>query len=319
MALHRVADLQGTMLDASRHLAQAAVMRTFAEVQADEREQASRLAAVPDATPARRRARHKRDPGRPLMQSVKGIAPAGGLVAAFRHSWAAHPVATVATGFTAATLVIGGGGAAAVHVATSGGGAATGPAPAASVVAATPVLQPVSPSSPSFASALTKPKTDATLSFPVQPVPPYVFPAQGPGDPQGPAPQGQAPAPQVKLIVSRSLDLGVAASGTIRVTAYGGPADWTAQASDPGMMLDQASGSLQPGDSAVITVTLTADLQALAGPGSVTITYGDGQSVTVAVNWTVVPLPVPSPADTTLPTDTPTDPASVAPSVIPSS
>jgi hypothetical protein len=48
-------------------------------------------------------------------------------------------------------------------------------------------------------------------------------------------------------------------------------------------------------------VSITADLQALAGPGSVTITYGDGKTAVVPVSWTVVPLPVPTVAPTDVP------------------
>ena len=76
------------------------------------------------------------------------------------------------------------------------------------------------------------------------------------------------------------------------------------------MSLDTSSGTLKPGQSAVITVTLAADLQALAESGSVTISY-DGQDVSIPVTWTVVPLPVPTPVDSVLPTDLP----SVLPSI----
>jgi hypothetical protein len=73
------------------------------------------------------------------------------------------------------------------------------------------------------------------------------------------------------------------------------------------MMLDQASGELPAGQSATIRVSITADLQALTGPGSVTIDYGNGRTAVVPVSWTVIPLPLPSPTDTGLPVDLPTD------------
>src|SRR6185437_9861080 len=97
------------------------------------------------------------------------------------------------------------------------------------------------------------------------------------GDGQVPAPQpsSQGVAPQATLVFSHSVDLGVQSSGTIRITAFGAATGWSA--SDAGMTLDQASGNLSPGQSATIQVSITADLQALTGPGSVTIDYGNGK------------------------------------------
>jgi hypothetical protein len=59
-----------------------------------------------------------------------------------------------------------------------------------------------------------------------------------------------------------------------------------------GLSLDTSSGTLAPGEAAQIGVSLTADLQALAGPADVVITWGDGKTADIPVSWAVVPLPV---------------------------
>jgi hypothetical protein len=56
-------------------------------------------------------------------------------------------------------------------------------------------------------------------------------------------------------------------------------------------------------------VSITADLQALTGPASVTIDYGNGKQAVIPVTWTVIPLPVPLPTDTTPPVPLPSLPA----------
>lgn len=296
LTAHRLAELQDKLY-------QVAMSRTLAEIGA---------AAEPEAEPARHshRAPRSRPAGQErALRAVREGGVVGGLVAAFRHSWAAHPVATAATGFTAATL------ATAAVVAPHAGvtlpfGASTSatPAPAASVYSASPIG--VSGPLPSrVALALTKPKPDTAASSPLAALPPVSSPVQGPGDGQDPAPQpsSQDAAPQVRLVVTHALDLGTLASGQIRVTAFGGAVSWSASASDARMSLDSSSGDLAAGQSAEITVTLAADLQALAESGSVTISY-EGQDVSVPVSWTVIPLPLPSPTDTGLPVDLPTLP-----------
>ena len=297
---HRLAELQDKLF-------QVAMSRTLAEIEP---------AAEPEAEPARHshRAPRPRPAGQQrALKAVREGGVVGGLVAAFKHSWAAHPVATAATGFTAATLAT----AAVVAPATGvvhpfGGSTSSTPNPPASVVAATPIS--VSGPFPSrVALALTKPKADTATSSPLNTLPPVSYPVQGPGDGQAPAPEpsSQGLAPQVRLVVSHALDLGTLSSGTIRVTAFGGETSWSASTSDGRISLDTSSGDLNPGQSAVITVTLAADLQALAESGSVTISY-DGQDVSIPVTWTQIPLPqLPDPAPTDLPTDLP----SVLPSI----
>lgn len=308
-ALGRVADFQLELRDLRAEGRRRLARRSLAQAW-------EIVAAVPEPEPAARRARHKAPrqavTDRPL-RSVRGFGLVGAAGAALRHSWVAHPVATAATGFTAATL------ATAAVVAPQAGivlpfGASTSstPNPAASVFAATPVIPPSQ-----IAAAITRPKDGKgnarTLTVLAPPsVPAYApagSPVQGPGDPQGdPSSQVQQdPAPEVRLVVTRSLDLGLGSSGTVRLTAFGGPVDWQASASAAGMNLDQASGTLPAGESATVAVSIIADLQALTGPGTVTITY-DGKTAVVPVSWTIVPLPLPSPTDTGLPVDLPTLP-----------
>jgi hypothetical protein len=272
------------------------------------------LAAVPDEPRvSRHSAPRQRSTGQQrALRAVREAGPVGAVVAAFRplgtalkHSWAAHPVATAATGFTAATLVIGGG---AVHAVTSQPGAGSVPAPSASIVSATPMFQPTSPSSALSPSALTKPKTFTAISAPLGTL--AAAPVQGTGGGPAPQPSSQGLAPQVTLVASHSLDLGLGSSGEIRIAAFGGPVSWSATASAAGMMLDVASGDLAAGDSAVIGVSITADLQALTGPGSVTIDYGDGKTAVVPVSWTQILPPVPSPTDVV-----PSEVASALPSI----
>lgn len=309
-ALGRVADFQLELRDLRAEGRRRLARRSLAQAW-------EIVAAVPEPEPAPRRARHRApsQAGDRPLRSVRGFGLVGAAGAALRHSWVAHPVATAATGLTAATL------ATAAVVAPHTGivlpfGASTSgtPNPAASVVAATPVIPPSQ-----IAAAITRPKDGKgnarTLTVLAPPsVPAYapdVSPVQGPGDPQGdPSSQVQQdPAPEVRLVVTRSLDLGLGSSGTIRLTAFGGPVDWRASSSVAGMNLDQASGTLPAGESATVAVSIIADLQALTGPGSVTITYDGGKTAVVQVGWTVVPLPLPpDPVPSILPTDLPTLP-----------
>jgi hypothetical protein len=67
---------------------------------------------------------------------------------------------------------------------------------------------------------------------------------------------------------------------------------FSASSAVAGLSLDTASGTLPAGESAQIGVSLTADLQALAGPADVVITWGDGKTADIPVSWTVIPLPV---------------------------
>ena len=283
----------------------------------------SPMAAVPDTAPEPRVSRHRAPRQRAAgqeraLRSVKSGGMVGGLVAAFRpaHAWVtSHTAASMAIAGTAATLAVGA--AVVPHVpVTLPFGASTSPNPPASVYSATPISVS-GPLPPRIALALTKPKPDTATSSPLNTLPPVSSPVQGPGDGQDPAPQpsSQGLAPQVHLVVTSALSLGLQSSGTIRIAAFGGQADWSAQASDGGMMLDQSSGTLPAGHSTTIRVSITADLQALTGPGSVTIDYGNGKTAVVPVSWTLIPLPqLPDPVPTVLPS-LPDPVASVLPSI----
>jgi hypothetical protein len=113
----------------------------------------------------------------------------------------------------------------------------------------------------------------------------------------------------VKLVVTGSLDLGLDSSGEIRLTAFGGSVSWSASSSVAGLSLDTSSGTLAPGEAAQIGVSLTADLQALAGPADVVITWGDGKTADIPVSWAVVPLPV-------VPGPVPSEVASIVPAAL---
>ena len=242
------------------------------------------------------------------LRLVKGgtVAAFAGLWPALHRAWAIHRAATAAAAATAG-IALTATTAAVVHPSSL---PFTSSPPSASAAAGpvTAVRAPVNPSQKLIAS-VTRPQGSRTLTVSLPPSVAAYAPAEAPpaGDGNVPAPPPASQGPQVSLVVTREVDMGTLSSGPIRVTAFGGPVSWSASASAPGMTLDVSSGSLAAGHSAVITVTLAADLQALAGPGSVTISY-DGQDVAIPVSWSVIPLPVPSPSDTGLPTDLPTLP-----------
>jgi len=311
MAMHRLADLQGTMLDASRVLAQAGAVQSFEQIQAQAREQQAHLAAVPDPAPrrARHRASRKRDPGRPLMRPVQGIAPLAAAGAAFRHSWlAAHPAVagTLAAGAVAATVTTA---VVAPHAAATFGlgTPATAPAPAASIWGATPITVPVA-----VASAVTRPSQPAKPLTALGPsaMPPYL-PAVWSPAPSGSGGASQ-PAPAGTLTVSQmSLDLTGSGTGQIAISCSGGPCVWHVVVGGP-LSADTRRGTLQDGQTA--TVTITCDPSALLTNGNQTITVwpGDGR---VIVTWTAPP---PLPADPS-PTDAPTVTPPATPTAPPTS
>jgi hypothetical protein len=305
MLVHRAADVEGIERAVLDKLNQEVRLRTVQELW--EKANVPDLAPVPEPDPASRRHRHrasrKRDTSQPpLMRSVKGMIPLGAIGAAARHSWpAAHPalagtIATAAVGIAATTAAV-----VPNSAATFGLGGGSAPAPAASIWSAVPVPA----GGPGrIASAVTHPGNARTLTLLAPPTVPAYDPPAPDGGSQDPGPQSPSlpvPVPQVSLIVTGSLDLGAGSSGQIRLTAFGGPVSWQASASAAGMNLDVASGTLAAGHSATIGVSIIADLQALAGPGSVTITYGGGKTAVVSVSWTTVPLPLPSPAESVLP------------------
>jgi len=336
MAAHRLADLQGTMLDASRVLAQAGAVQSFEQIQARAREQQARLAAVPDAAPrrARHRSSRKRDPGRPLMRPLPAIIL--GAVATARHSAAAHlpaaktlvalakahPLAAAASVLTAGGLVTGGVAVAPHAAATFGLGSpyTSAPAPAASIWGATPITVPVA-----VASAVTRPSQPArsrTLTtLGPSAMPPYLpavwlpAPASSPDPSQQPAPVAPA-AGQLSVTApdgSQSLDLGAPADGQvviqgiITLTASGGDVTWGATVrteSGDTVALDSNRGELGSGETATVTVVVTLAAGDLGGSATVRFWSGSGGSK-VRVTWAASPPPPADPSPTDAPTITP--------------
>ncbi len=295
MWLHRLADLGGDFRDRTAALREASLNELVASVGGTA---PLALAPEPEPEPAPRRQRSgaHRNPGqRPLFpRAVRGVAPLG-LVAALRHplshAWTAQQVAAAATaatavvGVPAAVVGLSGPHAQATTVSTSQS------APPGWSTTGVPVTVPQR-----IASAVTKPKPDAAVSSPIAWTPAPPPPASGTPSSSSSSPQSlPVPVPQVRLVVTGSLDLGTGSSGEIRLTAFGGSVDWSASSSVAGLDLGASSGTLGAGESASVTVSILADLQALAGPGSVTITYGGGRSVTVPVSWTIIPLPLQDP------------------------
>lgn len=110
-----------------------------------------------------------------------------------------------------------------------------------------------------------------------------------------PKPRGKtepAPARAGTLSVSRgTLNLGTGSTGTIVLTADGGPVSWSASSSSNLVELSSTSGSLSAGESVTVTVTLARHT---AG-GSATIAFGPGAEH-VQVTWASRPAPAPSPS-----------------------
>ena len=312
-ALERSPDDHVALTEASQRLGsiEAAMLR-LAEMRARflSREPEAPLTAVPSPRPARHRQQRPRNP---LLNVVKGIAPAGGLAAAVRHSWpAAHPIpATLAT--AAAGLAVAGTAVVAPHTAaTFGFGHTAGtPGPAASVVAATPL--PLVPPS-EIAAAFTRPKGKAgtTLSMPVPPSAPAYVPATDPpgGTVPAPEPSSALAAPEGTLeAVTTQLALGADGTtytGMITVVAQGGPVTWRAVRRSRDITLDANWGTLEDGQAATITVTVTAAAQVADGSSAVLLWPGD---VRIPVTWVGLPPPPPVPSPTDLPAQPAADPS----------
>lgn len=226
-----------------------------------------------------RTAGHRRERP-PWLRVVPGFVP----LAAFAKQgwgWAASHTAATVTGATAVTAVVAGAGI--VTLATPPATAhpahpATLP-PAAGLWTATPITSPAG-----------KPKAavarDGHLITAV-PSPPYPY-ATAP--PSSAAPARSSPAPQPAVVMQGTLDItettvtlrpGVLLgelSGTLTLTATGGPVSWTASA--PGLSLDTSGGTIPTGQTVVVTVSVP--LGQLGGSGTVTLEPG---GVQVQVSW----------------------------------
>ena len=319
--LERSPDDHTALTEASQRLGsiEAAMLR-LAEMRARFLSREPEAPAVLTAVPSPRPARHRQQrPRNPLLNVVKGFAPAGGLAAAARHSWpAAHPVAAGTIATAAVGLTVGTAAVVPHTAATFGFGNHAGtPAPAASIVAATPL--PLVPPS-EIAAAFTRPKGKAgtTLSMPVPPSAPAYIPATDPPGSTVPAPEPSSAlaAPEGTLeAVTTQLALGADGTtytGMITVVAQGGPVTWRAVRRSRDITLDANWGTLEDGQAATITVTVTAGAQVMDGSSAVLLWPG---RIRIPVTWVGLPPPPPAPTPTDLPTDQPSvDPPSPSPS-----
>lgn len=254
--------------------------------------------------PGQRKGRHASAslPQRAL-RIVTGIAGTLGLTGVLRHLLAASPAVkgAVAVSLTAVTLTAG---AVAVIPGASiplpfGASPAGTPAPAASIEAAVPV---VPPSSVRLIRAMSspgaKPRLEAKASGATVPdVPPSCYcapPAEGPA-PSSPSPQPSQPSAQVQATlepIATSLDLTVALSVTVTLTAQGntGWVSWSVKTSGTDLDFSKMSGVLTPGQSYPLVVTVDP-AQAVDGDTSATFSIDD-QEVSVALP--ALPAVVPS-------------------------
>lgn len=155
-----------------------------------------------------------------------------------------------------------------VDAAVAGTPSSSGPASQASYAVADPVtLRPrPSPSAQRSASASPSATPSETTTAPAPTTAaPWVRPSptQPPPTP-APPPTTVAPVPGNLLVAPRVLRLPRGGTGTVQLTARGGPVDWSASP-DPHLLLSATSGSLASGTSAPVTITLAS-----ATPSTVT-------------------------------------------------
>jgi predicted Ser/Thr protein kinase len=107
----------------------------------------------------------------------------------------------------------------------------------------------------------------------------------GPSQTRRSSPSAVHPAPQPALAVESSgCDLGTAGlSCTVTLTGSGATVHWTATATDP-LSLSASSGTLEPGATGTVTITLHPPSPRVAGSASAAFT-GAGQAHTVRVTW----------------------------------
>ena len=309
----------------------------FEAGRAFERAQAAK-AAVPGPRHSRRASRWQPGEGQRALFSVRLPALGAAAVLALRpllkHAGHAvtHPAAIRLTAHTvkmaaAAAAVPAAGGlliAGAVIVThpsphgTPGGSSAGAPAPGWHT-SASPIL-----SSPAAVLAAAGPKArHAARGRTLLSAAGALTPAYGPA----PGPSATASAsPSVSVSVQAAGTLSVTAdglplgagtglslgagdgtdllTGTFTITAAGGPASYGVISSRaPDVSVSPASGTLQAGESATITVSVSAAAQLLDGDASVRVWGGSQAAVLIPVSWlaAVIPSVVPSPAASVLP------------------
>jgi predicted Ser/Thr protein kinase len=105
----------------------------------------------------------------------------------------------------------------------------------------------------------------------------------------------ERPAQPVLYVTAAGCDLGTAGlTCTVTLRGGGAPLHWTATVSEP-LSLSATSGSLNPGDTETVTVTLHPATPRAGGTVTVTITGGD-RTHTVVVTWEGESTPDPSPS-----------------------
>ena len=231
------------------------------------------------------RARHAQQAprGQLGLWRVQGAAvPAAAAFAlrgAVRHAWAwaaHHAVLATAAVVTVPAVVVGAVTAGpAVVSAISSPPSSSAPAPAASAVDADP-----------FPSAAPSGRQSAEVKKASEAPPPAV-PVLAVPSPSSPAPAA-APPPGRLDITQAALVIGVSGTtGTLTLTADGGPVTWHADATAP-LTLSSADGTIPAGESVSLTVSIPAG--SIAGAGTVTV---NGQ--VIPVTWVgLQPAPLPT-------------------------
>jgi predicted Ser/Thr protein kinase len=106
---------------------------------------------------------------------------------------------------------------------------------------------------------------------------------QAPSQDEGSSAPAQQPDPTLSVTAS-GCDLGTTAvTCTVTLRGGGAPLRWTASA-DPPLSIEPSSGSLNPGETVTVTVTLDPATPRTGGTGTVTIT-SEGRTHTVPVSW----------------------------------
>jgi hypothetical protein len=94
-------------------------------------------------------------------------------------------------------------------------------------------------------------------------------------------------------VQASGCDLGTTAlTCTVTLGASGASLQWSATAGEP-LVLYPSSGSLSPGETVTVTITLHPQSPRVGGTATVTIT-GGGRTHTVQVTWEGTPDPDPS-------------------------
>lgn len=142
-------------------------------------------------------------------------------------------------------------------------------------------------SSPSARTAATSGRPISTLEVPGFPGPTAPASTQPSTQPTTQPTVSATAAAGRLLLGSPSLDLGSGISGTVTLTAAGGPVTWSADNIPAGVTLSSYGGTIAAGQAVQLTVTVSATAAIL--PGSTMITLDPGQEL--SLSWAGVPVP----------------------------